>query len=76
MARVIAVLAQGDLVDCIDQQLADANDATSADRLADLRDALVVPMRNIYGVSDEVATMAFSILLCLLHQREMHVPHI
>jgi hypothetical protein len=46
----------------IDQQLA-AVDAKSAMNVATARDALIGPLRNVYGVSDKVLALAFSVLL-------------
>jgi hypothetical protein len=55
-------VAAGDLVHWIDQQLA-AADAKSAMNVATARDALIGPLRNVYGVSDKVLAMALSALL-------------
>jgi hypothetical protein len=55
-------VADGDVVHWIDQQLA-AADAKAAMNLATARDALVGPLRNVYGVSDKVISMALSTLL-------------
>ena len=55
-------VAGGDLVNWIDQQLA-ATDTKSAMTLASARDALIGPLRNVYGVSDKVLAMALSALL-------------
>jgi hypothetical protein len=55
-------VADGDLVAWIDQQLS-AADSASPDRLAALREAIIGPLRNVYGVSDKVLAMALSTLL-------------
>ena len=55
-------VADGDLVAWIDQQLSAANSEPS-DRLAALREAIIGPLRNVYGVSDKVLAMALSTLL-------------
>jgi hypothetical protein len=55
-------VADGDLVAWIDQQLSVANSEPS-DRLANLREAIIGPLRNVYGVSDKVLAMALSYLL-------------
>jgi hypothetical protein len=55
-------VADGDLVQWIDQQLATA-DAKAAMNVATARAALIGPLRNIYGVSDKVLAMALSALL-------------
>jgi hypothetical protein len=56
-------VAGGDFVQWIEVQLAQANDVGSGDRLADLREAVVAPLRNVYGISDKVATMVCAMLL-------------
>jgi hypothetical protein len=45
-------VADGDLVGWIDDQLAAVNPPGSATDLAASRDALIAPLRNVYGVSD------------------------
>ena len=55
-------VAEGDLVGWIDDQLDQANDPASPhDPLAD--NALIEPLRNVYGVSDKVLAMALSGIL-------------
>ena len=55
-------VADGDLVGWIDDQLDQANDPASPhDPLAD--NALIEPLRNVYGVSDKVLAMALSGIL-------------
>ena len=56
-------IADGDLVGWIDQRLHAANEPAGPDRLARMRDALIAPLREIYGVSDKVLTMALSCVL-------------
>jgi hypothetical protein len=60
--RLIRDVADSDLVHWIDQQLA-AADAKVAMNVATARDALIAPLRNVYGVSDKVLAMALSALL-------------
>jgi hypothetical protein len=55
-------VADGDLVQWIDQQLVTA-DARTTMNAAKARDALIGPLRNVYGVSDKVLAMALSALL-------------
>jgi hypothetical protein len=55
-------IADGDLISWINQQLRTAN-TRSPGRLARMRAALIVPLREIYGVSDKVLTMALSSVL-------------
>jgi hypothetical protein len=53
-------IADGDLIGWIDQRLQAANSPAVPDRLTRMRDALIAPLREIYGVSDKVLTMALS----------------
>jgi hypothetical protein len=55
-------VADNDFVGWIDSQLAVAN-SQSRDRLTALREALMGPLRNVYGVADKVLAMALSSLL-------------
>lgn len=55
-------VADGDLVAWIDQQLFAANTDAPA-RLINLREAVIGPLRNVYGLSDKVLAMALSFLL-------------
>jgi hypothetical protein len=55
-------IANGDLVGWIDRQL-HANGLPGPDRLARLRASLIEPLREVYGVSDKVLTMALSCIL-------------
>ena len=43
-------IADGDFVTWIDQQL--ASDARSPDRLNEFCEAIIAPLRNVYGVSE------------------------
>jgi hypothetical protein len=56
-------IADGDLVGWIDQRLQAANSPVGPDRLARMRNAVIEPLREIYGVSDKVLTMALSSVL-------------
>jgi len=56
-------LADGDLIGWIDAQLQTANSPAGPDRLTRMRDSLIEPLREIYGVSDKVLAMALSSLL-------------
>jgi hypothetical protein len=56
-------IANGDLVGWIDAQLAEAAASNAPDRLARLRQALLSPLGQIYGVSDKVLSMTLSSLL-------------
>jgi hypothetical protein len=55
-------VADNDFVGWIDAQLGTVN-SQPPDRLAALREALIGPLRNVYGVSDKVLAMALSTLL-------------
>jgi hypothetical protein len=56
-------IADGDLVGWIDNQLQQAAMANPADGLAAMREALIGPLRNVFGVSDKVLTMTLSAIL-------------
>jgi hypothetical protein len=56
-------IADGDLVGWIDRRLQAADNPASTNRLADLREVLIGPLREIYGVSDKVLTMTLSGML-------------
>ena len=56
-------IAGGDLVGWIDGQLEAAVGSPVADLEAARQEALIGPLRNVYGVSDKVLTMALSSLL-------------
>jgi hypothetical protein len=53
-------VASGDLVGWIDRRLGAADEPSGPDRLGRMRAALVVPLREVYGISDKVLTMALS----------------
>jgi hypothetical protein len=56
-------IADRDLIGWSDQQLQAADTPASPDRVARMRDALIEPLREIYGVSDKVLTMVLSSIL-------------
>ena len=57
-------IAEGDLIGWIDQRLQAVSSPAGPDRLARMRgDALIEPLREIYGVSDKVLSMALSSVL-------------
>ena len=56
-------IADGDLVGWIDGRMKEADDPTVADRLGRVREALIEPLRRVYGVADKVLTMALSCIL-------------
>ena len=55
-------VADDDFVGWIDRQLGSA-DSQGPDRLGALREAIIGPLRNVYGVADKVLAMAMSYLL-------------
>jgi hypothetical protein len=56
-------IADGDLVGWIDRQLQAADDPASPNRVGQLREAVIGPLREVYGVSDKVLTMTLSCIL-------------
>jgi hypothetical protein len=56
-------VADGDLIGWIDRQLQAANDPPGPARLARMRASLIEPLREVYGLSDKVLTMALSCIL-------------
>jgi hypothetical protein len=56
-------IAGCDLVQWIDDRLADCVTLPEPDRMAAMRSALVDPLRGVYGISDKVTTMALSSLM-------------
>ena len=62
-------IADADLVGWIDRQFQAADDPTSPDRLGRLREALIGPLREVYGVSDKVLTMSLSCILLAAPKR-------
>ncbi len=67
-------IADGDLVGWIDRQFQGADDPASPNRLARLREAVIGPLREVYGVSDKVLTMTLSCIL-LAAPKRLHRWH-
>jgi hypothetical protein len=65
-------VADGDLVGWIDRRLQVANESSGPNRLPRMRAALVEPLREVYGVSDKVLTMALSQLLLGAPRSQRH----
>jgi hypothetical protein len=61
-------VADGDLVGWIDAQLSSVN-SKSVDRIATQRQAIIGPLRNVYGVSDKVLAMTLADLLLSADQQ-------
>jgi hypothetical protein len=66
-------IADADLVGWIDRQFQSA-DAAGPNRLARLREAVIGPLREVYGVSDKVLTMTLSCIL-LAAPKRLHLWH-
>lgn len=62
-------LADSDIVGWFDRQLETAAAASGADSETARQEALIGPLRNVYGVSDKVLTMALSTLLMGVRDR-------
>ena len=56
-------IAGSDLIAWIDDRLNQVTDETVADPLEQARNALIEPLRNVYGVSDKVLAMGLSGIL-------------
>ena len=67
-------IADGDLVGWIDRQFRTADDPTNPNRIARLREALIGPLREVYGVSDKVLTMSLSCIR-LAAPKRLHPWH-
>jgi hypothetical protein len=67
-------IADGDLVGWIDRRFQTADDPASPNRLAQLREAVIGPLREIYGISDKVLTMTLSSIL-LAAPKRLHLWH-
>jgi hypothetical protein len=63
--------ADGDIVSWIDRRLKTASGATTRELDAARQEALIGPLRQIYGVSDKVLMMCFSTLLIGARDRPM-----
>jgi hypothetical protein len=67
-------IADGDLVGWIDRQFQSASDPANLNRLSRLRETLIGPLREVYGVSDKVLTMTLSCVLSAAPKRR-HLWH-
>ncbi len=56
-------VADDDFVGWIDEELESVDSDAAPDRLVALREAIIGPLRNVYGVADKVLAMAMSSLL-------------
>jgi hypothetical protein len=62
-------IADDDLVGWIDRRFQGADDPASPTRLVQLREAVIGPLREVYGVSDKVLTMSLSCILLAAPKR-------
>jgi len=67
-------IGDGDLVGWIDRQFQVIDDPAGPNRLTRLREAIVGPLREVYGVSDKVLTMTLSCILLAAPKRR-HLWH-
>ncbi len=67
-------IADGDLVGWMDRRFQAANAPAGSHRLARLREAVIGPLREVYGVSDKVLTMTLSCIL-LAAPKRLHLWH-
>lgn len=65
-------VANGDLVHWIDEQLRIASVGVEATRLSRMREALIGPLRHVYGISDKVLSLALSDLLMAAPRTKRH----
>jgi hypothetical protein len=65
-------VADGDVVGWIDDQLRQANRGTDHGRLSRLRDGLIAPLRDVYGLADKVLSMALADLLMATTRTKRH----
>jgi hypothetical protein len=65
-------IADGDLVGWIDNQLAAAGTPADAGRPGRMRNAVLEPLRHVYGVSDKVLSMALSVVLMAAPRKMRH----
>ena len=67
-------IADGELVGWIDRQFQVTDDLAGPNRLTRLRQSLLGPLREVYGVSDKVLTMTLSCILLAAPKRR-HLWH-
>jgi len=65
-------IAAGDLVAWIDQRLAEASELDSSEPPLQLQEAIIGPLRNVYGASDKVLNMACADLLLGAGRQRRH----
>lgn len=62
-------VTDSDLVNWIDERLAEQGPGPKNGRLASMRESLIGPLRNVYGVADKVLNLAFASLLLAADER-------
>jgi hypothetical protein len=65
-------VTESDLVNWIDDRLADKTSGLKGKRLAATREALIGPLRNVYGVADKVLNLAFASMLLAADEERPH----
>lgn len=65
-------VADGDFVGWIDEQLRQTAKGATQGRPTQMREALIGPLRNVFGVSDKVLSMALSDLLMAAPKTKRH----
>lgn len=65
-------VADSDLVTWIDGPLVDESSRPQNKRVASMREALIGPLRNVYGVADKVLNLAFASILLAADERRPH----
>ena len=79
MFLFIRDIANRDLIGWIDARLRAAGDPTALDRITRMREAVLEPLRNVYGVSDKVLAMVREIRpdIVVLHGTwEKYLDHV
>lgn len=65
-------VTDSDLVTWIDSRLSDENSWPKKDCLVSMREALIGPLRNVYGVADKVLNLALASILLAADERRPH----
>lgn len=68
----ISDVTSSDLAAWIDGRLADKDSGPKKQRLASMREALIGPLRNVYGVADKVLNLAFASILLVADEGRPH----
>lgn len=65
-------VTDSDLVKWIDVRLADEASRPNRGRLASMREALIGPLRNVYGIADKVLNLALASILLVADEGRQH----